>query len=146
MRKELRKALADGVVEVGNRVYPLTLPQDTKHNCLVYRFIGGHETTGITCTEPINERFMVQIDCLAHTYEQSVDLMKEVKRVLRANFLCFNFYNYEDYLNITLKYRQIIDVQLELRPDFSKPAAISYHIVNNGIIIVNNTIPVTNTH
>jgi len=138
MRKELHKALADGVADVGGRVYPLTLPQDTKHNCLVYRFIGNLETTGITCIEPINTRFAVQIDCLAHTYGESVDLMEEVRRVLRANFLCFHFMNFEDYLNITLKYRQIIDVQLELRPDFSKPIILPSHVVNNGKDLYNN--------
>jgi len=143
MRKELHKALSDGVLDVGGRVYPLTMPQDTKHNCLVYRVIGGYETTGITCTEPINTRLAVQIDCLAHSYGQSVDLMNEVKRVLRANFLCFHFMNFEDYLNITLKYRQIVDVQLELRPDFSKPIA-KRGVVNNSINVYNTSKKVVN--
>ncbi len=119
MRQSLYKALADGVLDVGGRVYALTTPQDTNHKCLVYKFIGYQEMTGITCIEPINTRFMVQIDCLAPTYGESVDLAEEVRRVLRANFLCFNFYGYEDYLNITLKYRQIVDVQLELKPIYA---------------------------
>ena len=143
MRKELHKALSDGVPSVGKRVYPLTMPQDTKHKCLVYRVIGSQETTGITCVDPINTRYGIQIDCLAPTYAESVELMEKVKSILRANFLTFNFISFEDYLNITLKYRQVIDVQLELRPVFTTPTPPAQPIiVNHGVPVVDHGIQV----
>ena len=115
MRKELYKALKDGIPEVQGRVYPLIMPQDTKKNSIVYRVIGTADTTGVTCNIPVNTRWAVQIDVFAHTYQESVDIAAKVADVLRANFLAFNIMAYDDYANITVKYRQIIDCQLELK-------------------------------
>ena len=115
MRKELYAALLAGVPEVQWRIYPLILPQDTKKNSIVYHVLGTMDTTGITCTTPINTRYAVQIDVLTTTYEESVVIMEKVKTVLRKSFLAFNITSFEDYANITVKYRQIIDLQLELK-------------------------------
>ncbi len=115
MREELYTALSVGVPSVEGRVFPLTMPQDTNKSCVVYKILSNYDTTGISCTQPINTRFFVQVDVLAKTYAESASLMEEVKQVLRDNFLAFGITSYEDYLNITLKYRQIIDCQLELK-------------------------------
>ncbi len=149
IREELHKALVDNVPQVGGRVYPLTLPQDTNHAALVYRFIGNHDTTGITCTIPINTRYGVQVDCFSANYGESAEIMELVKQVLRDTFLAFNIMSFEDYLNITLKYRQIIDAQLEQRPVFGIVIAppigtLPPHIINgtndiyNGVNLVIN--------
>jgi len=112
IRIELHKALVNGVPEVGGRVYPLLMPQDTKENSIVYRIIGTNDITGVTCVNPVDTRCMVQIDVFAKTYAQSVEIMQKVKDVLRASFITFGINSYEDYANITVKYRQIIDVML----------------------------------
>ena len=139
MRKELHKALVDNIPEVGGRVYPIIMPQDTQHKCIVYRVIGNHDTTGITCTTPISTRYAVQIDVFAKTYSESVDLMQQVADVLRANFLIFNLSSYEDFANITVKYRQIIDFQIEDKPVFvAPPQPTQPIIVNHGVPVVNH--------
>ena len=145
MRKELHAALVAGLPDVQGRVYPLIMPQDTKKNSVVYRMIAKHDTTGITCTIPISTRFGFQIDVFAHTYGQGVDLMDKIESILRTEFLMFTPFRYEDYQNITLKYRQVLDVQIEGKyvaptsPVVGVVGVVNYNIpvVNNGKSVIN---------
>ena len=121
MRKEIHKILSDNVPEVGGRVYPLIMPQDTKHNCIVYRVIGTADAMSISCPDPLYTKHMVQLDLFAHTYAQSVELLDKVASVLRHKFHASNLMTYEDYANITVKYRQIINVELQLKQVFAPP-------------------------
>jgi hypothetical protein len=143
MRKELHAALVAGVPEVQSRVYPLIMPQDTNKNSIVYRVIAVANTTGITCTTPISSRFGFQIDIFAHTYAQSVEIVNKVQEVLRNEFLVFNPFVYEDYANITVKYKQILDVQLEERQTFTSPIPPTFDIiVNRGVPVMNHGLQV----
>ncbi len=112
MRKEIFKSLSTGVSEVSGRVYPLIMPQDTKRNSIVYRVIGTVDTKSITCIFPVDTAYIVQIDVFAHTYDQSVQIASKVEEVLRNDFVVLDIMNYEDYMEATFKYRQIINVQL----------------------------------
>ena len=118
MRKELHKALSDNIPSINKRVFPLKMPQDMKKNSIVYKVVANLDTTGITCTNPINTRYSVQLDIYAKTYEESVTLLKEASQTLRDNFLIFNLTSFESWENITLRYRQIVDFQIELKQKF----------------------------
>jgi hypothetical protein len=140
MRKELHAALVNGVPEVQARVFPLIMPQDTKKNSIVYRVIAVSNITGLTCTTPIHSRYGFQIDIFAHTYAESVAILNKVQEVLRDKFLVFNPFTFEDYANITLKYKQILDVQIEGKyvPPATQPPVNNNGIVNHGFTIVNH--------
>ena len=138
MRKELHKILSDNIVDVDKRVYPLIMPQDTKHACIVYRVLGTDDTTGITCTTPIDTDYGVQIDIFAPTYAESVAILGAVTKVLRDNFISANLMTYETYENITVKYRQVINVQLKVKPVYSSVVPTQPIIVNHGVPVFNH--------
>lgn len=115
MRKELHKVLSDNVKSVNKRVYPLIMPQDMKENSIVYTVMSTIDQVGVNCPTPYDTDYMVQLDLFAKTYAQSVDLLNKVKEVLRANFVVNDLTSFELYENITVKYRQVIDVRLSLR-------------------------------
>ena len=143
MRKELHKILSAEIIEVGGRVYPLIQPQDTKHKCIVYHIIGTADTTGITCANPIDTAYGVQIDIFAPTYAESVDLLEHVSQVLRDNFITAQLMSYESYENITVKYRQAIVVDLKLKPVYTAPPLpINTITVNHGVPVVNHGVQV----
>jgi len=148
MRKELHKALVDGVIVVKGRVYPLMMPQDTEKDSITYRVMGTADTTGISCPMPIKTRFGVQIDIFAKTYGDSVAILEKVKEVLRTNFYVYQLSSFEDYQNITLKYRQIIDVGLEskkVKLSTAPTTPLPPHIINHGVDIYNNGKLIINT-
>ncbi len=113
MRAKIRQVIIDNVPEVNGRVFPMTLPQDTKLDSVVYRIIGDVGITGLSCNTPLTSRYAVQIDVLTQHYGDGVALAGKIKTALYDNFLTFNSNNYESYENITLKYRQTIDIALE---------------------------------
>lgn len=135
MRKELHKKLSEGVLSVNKRVYPLIMPQDTRANSIVYRVVGTVDTSSISCPMPLATLYMVQIDVFAHTYAQSVAIMGEVLNVLRLEFIAYNVITYEDYVDHTLKYRQVITAEVTAKYDNSRAI---YNVVNNGVDVVNN--------
>jgi len=139
IRKEIHKQLTAHIPELQGRVFPLVQPQDTKKTSVVYRVIGSMDTTGISCAIPVDTLSGIQIDVFAHTYEESVVMMQKVITVLRSQFITSNMNTYEDYANITLKYRQIIDVGLKVKPVYTAPpVAPNTNIVNHGVLIVNH--------
>ena len=112
IRKELHAVLSSKVVD---NVYPLLMPQDMKRDAIVYSFIGNRDTTGVTCVDPVDTKYMVQIDVFASTYANSVSLMELVKNAVRNNFVVSGMTSFETYENITLKYRQIINLSLGVK-------------------------------
>jgi len=113
IRKNLHSVLSNGIPSINGRVYPIIMPQDTRNNCIVYQVLGNSDITGLTCTTPVLSRYMLQIDIFAATYAESVALVEEVSVLLRDKFLIFNLSSFEDYANITLKYRQILSLSIE---------------------------------
>ena len=143
MRKELHKVLSDNIVDVDKRVYPLIQPQDTKHACIVYHIIGSDDTTGMSCPMPIDSRYGVQIDILAPTYAESVAILEATKKVLRTEFITASMMTYETYENITVKYRQVINVELKLKPVYTTVVPTQPIIVNHGVPVFNHGLQVT---
>jgi len=143
IRKEIHKQLTTHIPELQGRVFPLIMPQDTKKTSVVYRIIGSADMTSISCVMPVDTLSGVQIDVFAHTYEESVVMMKKVIAVLRSQFVASNMNTYEDYANITLKYRQIIDVGLKVKQVYTAPPiAPNTNIVNHGVLTVNHGVQV----
>ena len=143
IRKEIHKQLTTHIPELEGRVFPLLMPQDTKKTSVVYRIIGSQDTTGLSCTTPIDTISGVQLDIFAHTYEESVDMLNKVLAVLRSEFIASNVNTYEDYANITLKYRQIIDLGLKVKPIYAVPPVAPHtNIVNHGVLVVNHGVQV----
>jgi len=143
IRKEIHKQLTAHIPELEGRVFPLIMPQDTKKTSVVYRIIGSQDTTGLSCTTPIDTISGVQLDIFAHTYEESVDMLNKVLSVLRTEFISSNVNTYEDYANITLKYRQIIDLGLKVKPVYGVPPVAPHtNIVNHGSLVTNHGVQV----
>ena len=143
IRKEIHKQLTTHIPELEGRVFPLIMPHDTKKTSVVYRIIGSQDTTGLSCTTPIDTISGVQLDIFAHTYEESVDMLNKVLAVLRAEFIASNVNTYEDYVNITLKYRQIIDLGLKVKPVYAVPPVVPHtNIVNHGVLVFNHGVQV----
>jgi len=113
---EIREKLYDvlsAIPTLADNVFPLAMPQDTKTNSVCYSFVSNRDTTGVTCNIPVTSKYLVQIDIFANTYAQSVALLDAVKTALRENFIASNVTSFETYENITIKYRQILTIQLE---------------------------------
>ena len=112
LSEELKIILTDGVPSIEGRVYPLTIPQDTKHDCLVYTIFGDVENSGY-CGTKVSSSYSVQIDALSLTYGGSLDLKEQAISALRSSDLkVSNVRSYSTYENYTLKYRQIIDFRI----------------------------------
>ncbi len=116
MRKELHAALRVGVSEVGNRVYPLILPQDTQHNSLTYTIVSELETNVGYCGIAPTKSFNVQVDVFAHTYAQSIELKDKVIKALRKEFKISGVRSFEFYEHFVLKYRQVVDLTVAMVP------------------------------
>ena len=141
IRQQIHAKLTAGIPELHGRVFPLTMPQDMKKTSVVYRIIGSIDTTGLTCTTPIDVWSAVQLDIFAPTYAESVDMLHKVLAIVRGEFVSNAVNTYEDYANITLKYRQIIDVGLKVKPTYTipvPPIPVGTSVVNHGVQITNN--------
>ncbi len=114
IRVQLHNALNDGVPEVGTRVYPLILVQDTKENAIVYTMIGNIERTGVSCNAPLFMNHNVQVDVFCKTYAEMVAIGKKTLEALRAAFKISGVMTYELYEEHTLKYRMVIDFRLNV--------------------------------
>lgn len=112
LRQDLKAVMTAGVPLVEGRVFPLTMPQDTKKNSIVYAIVGDLENTGL-CGVKVTSMVAVQVDVFAQTYGESVNIMNEAVAALHGSFNVANLSTYEMYEDITLKYRQIIDFQLK---------------------------------
>jgi len=115
MREAIYRVLNDGLPDLNGKIYPLTVPQDTKADAVIYKVIGTVDTTGITCNTPVTTRFGVQIDVLTSDYGEGTDIADSIRTLLREEFITSNNFNFESYENITKKYRQVIDIHLELK-------------------------------
>ena len=108
----LKSILTNGISYIEGRVYPLTMPQDTKHDCLVYTIFGDDENSGY-CGIKVSSDYTIQIDVFSLTYGGSIELKSDVISTLRASDLKIsNVRSYSTYENYTLKYRQIISFRI----------------------------------
>lgn len=108
---DLYTALNAGFPELGGRIYPLVMPQDTEQNCLTYRFLSQSEDSCLE-GEVYTKRRHVQIDVWASSYLDSITLSEKVSTVLRANFKISGLFSADIYENYTLKFRRVVDFRI----------------------------------
>ena len=110
--EKLRLVLVPALPDLDGRIYPLTMPQDTHHKCLVYKIFGDNENSGF-CGLKISSSYSIQIEALAKTYKESRELKDKTIAALRnSDIKISNVSIYETYEDFTLKYRQIIDFRV----------------------------------
>ena len=64
----------------GTRIYPATLPKDPALPAVVYHFAGGANQP--TMDTPGKQRSRLQLDCIAETYSDAINLRKAVVQTL----------------------------------------------------------------
>lgn len=104
-------ALNTGFPELGGRIYPMVMPQDTNENCLTYRILAGSEDTCMG-GEVYDTRYHVQVDVWADTYANSIALSTKVSTVLRTSFKISGLFAVDIYENYTLKFRRVVDFRI----------------------------------
>lgn len=111
IEETLFTALNTGFPELGGRIYPLVMPQDTQKNSLTYRILADSEET---CMEGnvFNNKIHVQIDVWADTYLNSIALSKKLSTVLHASFNISGLFSTDIYEDYTLKYRRVNDFRI----------------------------------
>ena len=108
---ELYTALKQGLPQIEDRIYPLVMPQDTKHDAVTFSFFSKRprgSLGGCTWGEDSN----VQIDIFCKDYIDSVKLSDEVIKVLKDSFTVSNLSTMDVFAKHTLKFRRIIDFKI----------------------------------
>lgn len=111
IEEDLYAALADGVPLVNRRVYPLTMPQDTQRDCVVYTVLNGFDmdcVVGDTYATDIR----VQVDVFAKKYLDSLAIKDQVRTAMKDAFVVSGFIYVNIYEPLTLKYRQACSMSI----------------------------------
>ena len=105
IEEKIYTALSDEVTLVNGRVYPLTMPQDTQRDAVVYQVLSGFDIDCVVGDTYANE-VQVQVDVYAKAYGDSLKIKDQVRSAMKNNFTVRNFLYVNIYEPITLKYRQ----------------------------------------
>lgn len=115
IEESLRRHLLDELGElVGNRIYPLRMPQKAKLPAIVYRRVS---------TAPVHQqggagtlaRHRFQIDCWSHSYAEVLELADRVRQALegrRSIGASFLDNVQDDYDEEAMLYRRSVDVMV----------------------------------
>lgn len=111
IEEKIYAALDSDVTLVGGRVYPLTMPQDTKRDSVVYRVLSGLDMDGV-CGDTYANDIQVQVDVFAKTYKSSLAIKDQVRSAMKDAFIVRTFLYVNIYEPITLKYRQACSISI----------------------------------
>lgn len=98
---------------IGERVYPLVMPQDCVKPALVYTVVNDLDNQGINGGST-GFSMRIQIDCYAESYTKA----KELKNAVKIALYSFEHYphdlnNRDIYEETTKLHRQLIDFKLK---------------------------------
>ena len=111
IEEKIYEALNTEVTLVNGRVYPLTMPQDTQRDAVVYQVLSGLDIDGV-CGEAYANAIQVQIDVYAKSYKSSLAIKDQIRTAMKNNFNVQNFLYVNIYEPITLKYRQACSMSI----------------------------------
>ena len=109
IEEEIVATLRTGVPLVDNRVYPLTMPQDTKRDCLTFQVVSNMEDLCVEGNVYANS-IHIQIDVWSKSYMDSIKIRDEVLAAMHGEFVLNGVFYMDLYEPHTLKYRQLCDM------------------------------------
>lgn len=111
---DLINHIANNSPSLHNRLYPLTIPQNTPNPSAVFTVVASRDFQSVTTGQPHKNIKRFQIDIYATTYKEIQQITTEVKSSLYSfSSIPFDITTQDGYAGEEWLFRQIIDFKFK---------------------------------